>query len=582
MAARKAQPITGAIVAAADETLGKVGRWSSRRPEPWRRALLASLPALAFLLGCFPVADFDVWWHLRTGQLILETHTVPRLDLFTYTNATRPWIDVYWLYQVGLALLYRAGGASALVLLKATAGAGIVALSMLGRRPGHRAWPLALAWLPGVLMVSGRLSERPEAASLLLLTAYPGAAGARRAGTARALAGADPSGVVGQLPRVLRARSAGAPGVRDGMGGRAAATTSGATALLVHRRAPSSPSLSCPCSPAWSARTGPKPFTLPFEQFHTLGSAALYRAAIGELKTAGDFIAVAGHLEPLSAGLLRQLSPGPGQLRPLRAPRRGAPVSGADLRRGRLPGLAGHTQRRPCGVIAVLVTTWNLDDALAARPLADPAPTKKSRGRRAPAGPRKVATASKDAKTSAPAVGPHRTPCCSSPSARSDWPPSSGALYAWSGEGRRVGFGERPRWFAHDACAFLARPDLPERIAAYNISQAAVCIAHGAPQHKQFMDPRLEVNTAGDLRTLPGRDPPAVEQRHQLGERPGDRLRPARRNPRHPDRARAAGARGRDSEPRSALALRLRRPLATVFVTTRFAEQHHLPPVPLR
>ena len=42
---------------------------------------------------------------------------------------------------------------------------------------------------------------------------------------------------------------------------------------------------------------------------------------------------------------------------------------------------------------------------------------------------------------------------------------------------------------------FAARPDLPERIVAYNISQAAVCIAHGAPQHKQFMDPRLEVNT---------------------------------------------------------------------------------------
>ena len=146
--------------------------------ERWRRALLASLPALAFLLGCFPLADFDVWWHLRTGQLIVATHTVPRLDLFTYTNATRPWIDVYWLYQVGLALLYSAGGASALVLLKATAGAMIVGLSIVGRRPEHRAWPLALAWLPGLLMVSGRLSERPEAASLVLLSAFLSCSGA--------------------------------------------------------------------------------------------------------------------------------------------------------------------------------------------------------------------------------------------------------------------------------------------------------------------------------------------------------------------------------------------------------------------
>src|SRR5580698_7861486 len=96
------------------------------RREPWRRALLLSLPALAFLLCCSPMADFDIWWHLRTGQLIVETGAVPRVDLFTYTNATRPWIDVAWLYEVGVALLYRLGGTSALVLLKAVAGAGIV------------------------------------------------------------------------------------------------------------------------------------------------------------------------------------------------------------------------------------------------------------------------------------------------------------------------------------------------------------------------------------------------------------------------------------------------------------------------
>jgi hypothetical protein len=72
---------------------------------------------------------------------------------------------------------------------------------------------------------------------------------------------------------------------------------------------------------------------------------------------------------------------------------------------------------------------------------------------------------------------------------------ASGKLYAWAGEDRTVGFGERKNWYAHDACTFLARPDLPERIAAFNLSQAAVCIAHTAPAHKQFMDPRLELNS---------------------------------------------------------------------------------------
>jgi hypothetical protein len=141
--------------------------------------------------------------------------------------------------------------------------------------------------------------------------------------------------------------------------------------------------------------------------------------------------------------------------------------------------------------------------------------------------------------------------------------------------------GERPRWFAHDACAFLARPDLPERVAAYNISQAAVCIAHGAPRHKQFMDPRLEVNTPetferylAAIRRLWNND---ISWENALGIDYGrpDEI-PALLIERGP-LGRAAEILSHDSRWRCVFA----DPLATVFVTTRFAEQHHLPAVPL-
>jgi len=552
------------------------------RPEPWRRALLVSLPALAFLLGCFPMADFDVWWHLRTGQLILETHAVPRLDLFTYTNATRPWIDVYWLYQVGLALLYRAGGASALVLLKASAGAGIVALSMLGRRPGHRAWPWALAWLPGVLMVSGRLSERPEAASLLLLTGFL---------VLLARAERWPRGL--WLVPILQALWVNCHGFF--VLGPLVLLAYG-TEWLVEWLRPIDPERQRPGRPP--ARTfvavvllsllacligpyGAKAFTLPFEQLHTLGNAALYRAAIGELKTAGDFIALAGIWNPyllayFAASLL-------GLASFVLCARR------AEVRLFRVlifaagVYLAWQATRNAalCGVIAALVTTWNLDDALAARPPADPAQTKKSR-RGAPAG--KVtqdSRTSKDAKTSRARRWPAPNAVLLVAVGVLGLATVSGALYSWSGEGRRVGLGERPRWFAHDACAFLARPDLPERIAAYNISQAAVCIAHGAPQHKQFMDPRLEVNTPetferylAAIRRLWNND---ISWESALGidySRPGEI--PALLIERGP-LGRAAEILSHDSRWRCVFADQL----ATVFVATRFAEQHHLPPVPL-
>ncbi|HSY42118.1 MAG TPA: hypothetical protein VLA79_21435 [Polyangia bacterium] len=548
-------------------------------PERWRRALLASLPALAFLLGCFPLADFDVWWHLRTGQLIVDTHTVPRFDLFTYTNATRSWIDVYWLYQVGLALLYRAGGASALVLLKATAGAGIVALSMLGRRPGHRAWPWALAWLPGVLMVSGRLSERPEAASLLLLTAYLVLL-ARAARAPRGLwlvpilqaVWVNCHGFFVLGPLVLLAYGAEWVLERlrpaDRRADRPPARTFVAIVLLSL--------LACLVSPY-----GVKALSLPFEQFHTFGDAALYRAAIGELKTAGDFIAVAGIWNPYLLAYFATVLLGLVSF--VLCARR------AEVRLFRVlifaagVYLAWQATRNAalCGVIAALVTTWNFDDALAARPLADPAPTKKSR-RRGPAG--KVTQDSKtstDAKTSRARRWPEPNAVLLVAVGALGLATVSGALYSWSGEGRRVGLGERPRWFAHDACAFLARADLPERVAAYNISQAAVCIAHGAPQHKQFMDPRLEVNTSetferylAAIRRLWNND---ISWESALGIDYGrpDEI-PALLIERGP-LGRAAEILSHDSRWRCVFADQL----ATVFVTTRFAEEHHLAPVPL-
>jgi hypothetical protein len=154
---------------------------------------------------------------------------------------------------------------------------------------------------------------------------------------------------------------------------------------------------------------------------------------------------------------------------------------------------------------------------------------------------------------------------------------ASGGLYAWAGENRTVGFGERKQWYAHDACAFLARPDLPERIAAFNISQAAVCIAHAGPAHKQFMDPRLELNSQETFeRYLDGirklwRGQPDWEA--PLGidyTRPDDT--PALLIERGV-LARAADVLAQDPRWRRVYA----DGVAVVFVTTAFAERHGLP-----
>lgn len=63
-----------------------------------------------------PFVDFDYWWHLATGNWILDHHRVPTTDPFSWTAGGRNWIAHEWLSEVALALVVRkAGYAGAIV-----------------------------------------------------------------------------------------------------------------------------------------------------------------------------------------------------------------------------------------------------------------------------------------------------------------------------------------------------------------------------------------------------------------------------------------------------------------------------------
>jgi hypothetical protein len=46
------------------------------------------------------VADPDIWWHLRTGQWIVQHHALPRVDYFSAPNAGKPWQPYSWLFEL--------------------------------------------------------------------------------------------------------------------------------------------------------------------------------------------------------------------------------------------------------------------------------------------------------------------------------------------------------------------------------------------------------------------------------------------------------------------------------------------------
>jgi hypothetical protein len=72
---------------------------------------------LAGPLSHLPLADADIGWHIRTGELILATHSLPRTDPFSSTMQGKPWFAWEWLYDVTLGILDRACGLNGVVWL---------------------------------------------------------------------------------------------------------------------------------------------------------------------------------------------------------------------------------------------------------------------------------------------------------------------------------------------------------------------------------------------------------------------------------------------------------------------------------
>lgn len=83
---------------------------------------------LAGPLSNRPLADADIGWHIRTGEQILATHSLPHTDPFSSTMQGQPWFAWEWLYDFLLGILHQACGLNGVVWLCALLVAEIFAL----------------------------------------------------------------------------------------------------------------------------------------------------------------------------------------------------------------------------------------------------------------------------------------------------------------------------------------------------------------------------------------------------------------------------------------------------------------------
>jgi hypothetical protein len=148
----------------------------------WLRPAIVVLAAF-LLLACFSteVADSDTFWHLKTGQYLVEQHKLPRPDPFsftTYLGTPLPFEETVrafnltheWLAQIFMYLAYAAGGFGGVVLLRAslmTLFCGLVGLWTY-RRSGNFYAALG-ASLVTAFIASYFTSDRPYQITYVLI-----------------------------------------------------------------------------------------------------------------------------------------------------------------------------------------------------------------------------------------------------------------------------------------------------------------------------------------------------------------------------------------------------------------------------
>ena len=72
--------------------------------------LALALAVLVFYNARDRFKDPDTWWHLKVGESIWNTRSIPDRDQYSYTTGNRPWLAHEWLSQLSLYAAYRWGG----------------------------------------------------------------------------------------------------------------------------------------------------------------------------------------------------------------------------------------------------------------------------------------------------------------------------------------------------------------------------------------------------------------------------------------------------------------------------------------
>ncbi len=133
--------------------------------------LIFSLLFIGFFHPVYAITQ-DLGRHLKTGEIILSTYSVPKINLFSYTYPNFPFINHHWLSEVFYYVLFQKIGFNGLLILNTTLA--LLSFGLIFFKASKKAGliPLLFCSLFYIPILFERTDVRPEFFSFLFLSEF--------------------------------------------------------------------------------------------------------------------------------------------------------------------------------------------------------------------------------------------------------------------------------------------------------------------------------------------------------------------------------------------------------------------------
>lgn len=129
--------------------------------------------SFVFAISYCNIRSLDLWWHLKTGEVIWNERRIPSVDRFSHSAEGQPWVSHEWLFGLLSYCVYRIAGVAGLVGAKSLLITFIFTVTAwTARIRGSSAAIILLVQAASYAIARFRFSERPELVSTLLASGF--------------------------------------------------------------------------------------------------------------------------------------------------------------------------------------------------------------------------------------------------------------------------------------------------------------------------------------------------------------------------------------------------------------------------